>query len=64
MWSWQVAPHTRGSELMVSWSVNPRTRVRRWLLAPLRERRLRTEVPTSLERLRQVLEDRVPEPSA
>ena len=55
MWSWQVAPHPQGSELTVSWSVNPRTRIRRWILAPIRARRLRTEVPASLERLRAAL---------
>jgi uncharacterized protein YndB with AHSA1/START domain len=56
MWSWQVTPHPLGSELTVSWSVNPRTRIRRWVLAPLRARRLRAEVPTSLERLRTALD--------
>lgn len=55
MWSWQVVRHPTGSELTVSWSVNPRTRIRRWLLAPIRARRLGAEVPTSLVRLRSAL---------
>jgi len=55
LWNWHVIQHPIGSELTVAWSINPRTRLRRWMLAPLRARRLRAEVPASLDRLRSAL---------
>jgi hypothetical protein len=55
-WRWRVLPAGDGSRIEVGWTLHPRTRLRRLLLAPYRSRRLRREVPVSLERLAAVLQ--------
>lgn len=51
-WRWRVwcdGDHT--TMLTVSWLLVPQTTLRRWLIAPLRARRLQREIPASLARL-------------
>ena len=50
-WSWRVDDHPAGSEVTVSWDLNPRTFWRRHLIVHLRRRALAREVPTSLDAL-------------
>lgn len=50
-WRWTVAPDGDATILTVSWKLRPATRFRRLVMAPYRARRLRREVPTSLDRL-------------
>ena len=54
-WWWRAVVRGDGTELTVRWSLHPRTRFRRWFLARYRLRRLRREVPASLERIRHEL---------
>ena len=57
-WSWAVGEDS-GTVLTVSWELHPHTRLRRWFLAPYRSRRLRSAVPTSLQRLADAMERRM-----
>lgn len=50
-WCWTAAADGAGTALTVRWSLHPAGRIRRRLLAPYRARRLRDEVPASLDRL-------------
>ena len=62
-WSWSCDADGEGTIVRVGWRLHPVTRLRRWLIAPLRARMLRREVPVSMEALRALLEeaDRAPE---
>lgn len=52
IWRWVVAPATEGgSRVTVSWDLNPVTFWRRVLLARIRARQLRREVPASIDAL-------------
>ena len=51
VWSWEVAEENGGSRVQLSWDVNPKTFWRRVLLARIRSRQLRKEVPESLAAL-------------
>jgi uncharacterized membrane protein len=54
LWSWQVTETPNGCEVRVSWDLHPATFVRRHLLSKIRNRQLRTEVPTSILRMKDV----------
>jgi hypothetical protein len=48
LWSWEVRPDLRGTELTVTWAMYVRTFGRRMFAAPLRKPRLNAEVRASL----------------
>ena len=50
-WRWQIEPAGDGSRVTLSWDLNPKTFWRRALVAHLRSRQLRSEVPASLAAL-------------
>jgi uncharacterized protein YndB with AHSA1/START domain len=52
VWTWTVDPVPGGSELTVSWELDPKTFWRRALLSRIRQHQLmKSEVPASLEAL-------------
>jgi uncharacterized protein YndB with AHSA1/START domain len=56
LWRWTVEPEGDGaSRVTVSWDLNPATFWRRALLARIRARQLRREVPASIDSLARVL---------
>jgi len=48
IWTWEISDDPAGSLVTVSWDLYPKTFWRRTLFAPLRNRDLRKEVPTSI----------------
>jgi uncharacterized membrane protein len=58
LWRWEVTETPTGSEVRVSWDLHPATFLRRHLLAKIRSRQLRSEVPTSISRIRDVATNR------
>ena len=57
-WTWTVSPHGEGSEVVVSWKLNPQTFWRRVLLARIRARQLKKgELPASLSTLERLAEE-------
>jgi hypothetical protein len=56
-WTWEVSPSGQGAEVVVRWSVHPRTVGRKLLGAPLRRRMLEHEVPASLHALGKALRE-------
>lgn len=58
IWRWVVEPAPEGgSQLTVSWDLNPATFWRRVLLARIRARQLKREVPASIDSLTRVLQE-------
>lgn len=58
IWRWEVEDATNGtSEVTVSWELNPATFWRRVLLARVRARQLRREVPASIDALARALRE-------
>jgi uncharacterized protein YndB with AHSA1/START domain len=52
IWTWQVDDGAGGgSTVTVTWSLNPKTRFRRWIAARMRHRQLRGEVARSLAKI-------------
>ena len=52
IWRWQIEPDAGGtSRVTVSWDLHPQTFWRRMLLARIRSRQLRREVPASIDAL-------------
>ena len=56
-WTWSVRQAGHVAVVEVDWRLFPQTRLRRWVLAPIRRTQLRTEVAASLERLVDALHD-------
>jgi hypothetical protein len=57
IWRWQVDPLEQGGSLVtVSWDLHPATFWRRALLARIRARQLRREVPASIVALTRALQ--------
>ncbi len=54
-WTWRVDPGAAGSEVRVSVDMDPKTFWRRALLARIRARQLREEVPRSLNALAEAI---------
>jgi hypothetical protein len=58
IWRWVVEDASDGgSKVTVSWDLNPATFWRRLLLARVRARQLRREVPASIDSLARVLQE-------
>jgi uncharacterized protein YndB with AHSA1/START domain len=58
IWRWVVEPAVEGgSRVTVSWDLNPATFWRRVLLARIRARQLRREVPASIDALARALQE-------
>jgi Polyketide cyclase / dehydrase and lipid transport len=58
LWRWLVEPTAdRGSRITVSWDLNPKTFWRRVLLARIRARQLKREVPTSIDALARAVQE-------
>jgi uncharacterized protein YndB with AHSA1/START domain len=58
IWRWIVDPGAQGgSQVTVSWDLNPATFWRRALLARIRARQLKREVPASIDSLARVLQE-------
>ena len=57
-WTWQITPTEGGSEVTVSWEVNPKTFWRTILLSRIRHRQLKQEVRESLRAAERVLRSR------
>jgi len=56
-WRWQIEPDAgRASRVTVSWDLHPQTFWRRVLLARIRSRRLRREVPASVDALTRAMD--------
>ncbi|MGH9033974.1 MAG: SRPBCC family protein [Acidimicrobiia bacterium] len=51
VWRWQVDPDGDGSRITLGWDLEPKTFWRRVLIAHVRNRQLRSEVPASLDAL-------------
>lgn len=61
IWRWQIEDGTGGaSRVTVSWDLHPETFWRRVLLARIRSRRLRREVPASIDALTRAIEAPAP----
>lgn len=57
VWRWAVTPGPDGGSVVtVSWDLNPKTFWRRLLLARIRARQLRREVPASIDALASAVE--------
>ncbi len=56
-WRWEVEPAAGGSRVTVSWELQPKTFWRRALLARVRNRQLRREVPGSIDSLARALRE-------
>ena len=57
IWRWQIEDDTGGaSRVTVGWDLHPETFWRRVLLARIRSRRLRREVPASIDALTRAME--------
>jgi uncharacterized protein YndB with AHSA1/START domain len=57
IWRWQIEPDGGGaSRVTVSWDVHPQTFWRRVLLARIRSRQLRREVPASIDALTRAMD--------
>ena len=57
-WEWHVTPARGGAIVAVEWRLQPETDLRRIVLAPMRSRMLRREVPASLAAFERYVETR------
>lgn len=51
VWTWQVEPAESGAVVHVSWRLYPKTFMRKYFIAHVRNRQLRDEVPSSIAEL-------------